>query len=198
MFHLLTHKLGARARSSDKRERQSLSASRSTFAHSQQQRSSRSLFSGPPDSHFAAPPPPAYPEEEEDLPVSPLRQLLDAINMSVLPASLRLSALAQAVEFFDHRDRAMHDAELREGGAFVLYHKLALVSRLSRCGEARDGEEAGGGGDAAARRKAERSTDGSSGAAPAHHLLNYQQSLRHSLAVQQQTEFDKEIAMICS
>ena len=30
----------------------------------------------------------------------------------------------------------MHDAELREGGAFILYHKLGLVLQLSRCGEA--------------------------------------------------------------
>ncbi|KAL7552948.1 hypothetical protein ACHAWF_017317 [Thalassiosira exigua] len=133
----------------------------------------------------------AWPEEEEeDLPVSPLRQLLDAVNMSILPASLRLSSLAQAVEFFDHRDRAMHDAELREGGAFVLYHKLGLVLRLSRCGEA-------------AVEEAEASVGGSAkkaGAAggPANHYLSYQQSLANSLALQQQSEFDKEIAMICS
>ncbi|KAL3785845.1 hypothetical protein ACHAW5_000153 [Stephanodiscus triporus] len=85
-------------------------------------------------------------EEEECLPVSPLRQLLDAINMSILPTSLRLSSLAQAVEFFDHRDRAMHDAELREGGAFVLYHKLGLVLRLSKSGEAALSAGIGGGG----------------------------------------------------
>ena len=84
--------------------------------------------------------------EDGDLPVSPLRQLLDAINMSILPTSLRLSSLAQAVEFFDHRDRAMHDAELREGGAFVLYHKLGLVLRLSRCGELALLSGGGGGG----------------------------------------------------
>ena len=53
--------------------------------------------------------------------VSPLRQLLDAINMSILPSSLRLSSLAMAVEFFDHRDRSMHDVELIEGAAYVLY-----------------------------------------------------------------------------
>ena len=112
-----------------------------------------------------------YQEEEEDLSVSPLRQLLDAINMSILLTSLRLSSLAQAVEFFDHRDRAMHDSELREGGAFILYHKLGLVLRLSRCGESVMDES---------------SNDGD------------QQSLANSLAVQQQTECDKEIAMICS
>lgn len=70
-------------------------------------------------------------EEEEEVPVSPLRQLFDAINMSILPTSLRLSSLAQAVEFFDHRDRAMHDSELREGAAYVLYHKLGLALRLA-------------------------------------------------------------------
>jgi len=124
-----------------------------------------------------------YQEEEEDLPVSPLRQLLDAINMSILPTSLRLSSLAQAVEFFDHRDRAMHDAELREGGAFVLYHKLGLVLRLSRCGES--ALEEGG------------TTKKGPNAGP-NQYLSYQQSLANSLAAQQQTEFDKEIAMICS
>ena len=45
---------------------------------------------------------------DEALPVSPLRQLLDAINMSILPTSLRLSSLAQAVEFFDHRDNSLN------------------------------------------------------------------------------------------
>jgi hypothetical protein len=56
--------------------------------------------------------------------------------MSILPSSLRLSSLAQAVEFFDHRDRSMHDVELLEGAAYVFFHKLGLVLRLSKCGEA--------------------------------------------------------------
>lgn len=133
-------------------------------------------------------------EMEESLPVSPLRQLLDAVNMSILPTSLRLSSLAQAVEFFDHRDRSMHDAELKEGAAFVLYHKLGLVLRLSKSGEAALNNDGGidnsnigvgGGSESASSKKM-------------NHYLNYQQSLANSLMVQQQSEFDKEIAMICS
>lgn len=133
--------------------------------------------------------------EQEEMPVSPLRQLLDAINMSILPTSLRLSSLAQAVEFFDHRDRAMHDAELREGGAFVLYHKLGLVLQLSRCGEtALEMEDQGN------TKKSEGGggRSGSGGPGMNSHYMSYQQTLVNSLAVQQQAEFDKEIAMICS
>ena len=131
-------------------------------------------------------------EEEEVEAVSPLRQLLDAINMSILPTSLRLSGLAQAVEFFDHRDKAMHDAELREGGAFVLYHKLGLVLRLSRCG---DHEQ-----DAAGMRNhgsLDKKGGGPNGGNP-NQMMSYQQHLHHSMLMQQQSEFDKEIAMICS
>mmetsp|Transcript_8174 Transcript_8174/g.22757 ORF Transcript_8174/g.22757 Transcript_8174/m.22757 type:complete len:917 (+) Transcript_8174:190-2940(+) len=56
-----------------------------------------------------------------------LRQLLDAVNMSILPASIRLTALQQASDYFDHRDRTQHDLELREGAAAVLYQKLAFA-----------------------------------------------------------------------
>ncbi|KAL9178326.1 hypothetical protein ACHAXT_001754 [Thalassiosira profunda] len=126
-----------------------------------------------------------YEEEDEDLPVSPLRQLLDAVNMSVLPASLRLASLAQAVEFFDHRERATHDAELREGAAFVLYQKLGLALRLSQSGEAvEEGITAKAGG-------------GHNGG-PTNHYASYQRTLANSLAVQRQAESDKEIAVICS
>ena len=156
----------------------SLKGSNSNSSHNQSSYNQSSRRSGFSDEYFD--------EEEEDLPVSPLRQLLDAINMSILPTSLRLSSLAQAVEFFDHRDRAMHDAELREGGAFVLYHKLGLVLRLSRCGEAT----------IEASTKSTKKAGGGNG--PTNHYLSYQQTLANSLAVQQQTEFDKEIAMICS
>lgn len=64
------------------------------------------------------------PVEEEQ---SPLRQLLDALNMTILPHELRLTTLAQATEFFDHRDRAAHDLELSERAAAVLYQKLAFA-----------------------------------------------------------------------
>jgi len=131
-------------------------------------------------------------EVEENLPVSPLRQLLDALNMSILPTSLRLSSLAQAVEFFDHRERSMHDAELREGGAFVLYHKLGLVLQLSKSGMAQMTEGEGGVMDKDAKAK------NNGMGATMNHYLSYQQSLANSLMVQQQSEFDKEIAMICS
>jgi hypothetical protein len=142
---------------------------------------------------------------DEVLPVSPLRQLLDAINMSILPTSLRLSSLAQAVEFFDHRDRAMHDAELREGGGFVLYHKLGLVLRLSRSGDAAS-SGLGGSGSMDVNSSIKSSGVGGlgiggmaglTGGGP-NHLLSYQRSLANSLALQQQSEFDKEIAMVCS
>lgn len=63
--------------------------------------------------------------------VSPLRQLLDAVNMSILPHDLRLSSISQACGFFDHRDRMTHDSELREGAAFILYQKLSFALSLS-------------------------------------------------------------------
>lgn len=62
--------------------------------------------------------------------ISPLRQLLDAVNMSILPDDLRLSSIQQACQFFDHTDRSMHDVELREGAAFILYQKLAFCLSL--------------------------------------------------------------------
>ena len=142
-------------------------------------------------------------EEEEDLPPSPLRQLLDAINMSILPTSLRLSSLSQAVEFFDHRDRAMHDAELREGAAFVLYHKLGLVLRLSKSCEMERLHEmngslnssggmmggAGGGGMMGGMMSSSRKPGG---------MGNNPYLMSHYNSSQQQSEHDKEIAMICS
>lgn len=169
-------------------------------------------------------------EEEEDdiepLPISPYRQLIDAINMSILPTSLRLSSLAQACEFFDHRDKSIHDAELREGAAFVLYHKLAFVLRLSRCGEI-DGEmeergkllEGGGAGTSGGSTSGGGTKDhhlnllggsmvggsfvagggsGSSGRAMMNHQQTYQRHLVNSTHLQKQSEHDKEIAMICS
>lgn len=132
-------------------------------------------------------------EEEEEVPLSPLRQLLDAINMAILPTSLRLSSLAQAVEFFDHRDRAMHDSELREGAAYVLYHKLGLALRLSRCREVNcegEGVFAVTGGPLSPPNK------GMSGVP--NHYLSYQQQSASSAQLHHQSEFDKEIAMICS
>ncbi|KAL3791020.1 hypothetical protein HJC23_003009 [Cyclotella cryptica] len=130
---------------------------------------------------------PPMEEEEEDLPPSPLRQLLDAVNMSILPNTLRLSSLAQAVEFFDHRDRAMHDSELQEGAAYVLYHKLGLALRLSK---GMDTEEA----DTAAHASALLPNK----TGEPKHYLSYQQHLASSTQLQQQSEYDKEIAMICS
>jgi hypothetical protein len=121
-------------------------------------------------------------EEEEDLPPSPLRQLLDAINMSILPNSLRLSSLAQAVEFFDHRDRAMHDSELQEGSAYVLYHKLGLALRLSKGMESEESE----------------ATPSPFPHRGPNHYAAYQQHLGSSMAMHRQSEHDKEIAMICS
>lgn len=132
-------------------------------------------------------------EEEEEVPVSPLRQLLDAINMAILPTSLRLSSLAQAVEFFDHRDRAMHDSELREGAAYVLYHKLGLALRLSRCREVNcegEGVFAVTGGPLSPPNKRMSGVP--------NHYLSYQQHSASSAQLHHQSEFDKEIAMICS
>ncbi len=134
-------------------------------------------------------------DEEEDLPPSPLRQLLDAINMSILPSSLRLSSLSQALEFFDHRDRAMHDAELREGAAFVLYHKLGLILKLSKSsemeriyetsGSSGSGMMGGGMGESSSRKPG-----GSN-----HYMMAHYNTTAH---IQQQSEHDKEIAMVCS
>ena len=152
------------------------------------------------------------PDEEEELPISPYRQLLDAINMSILPSSLRLSSLAQACEFFDHRDRAIHDAELREGAAFVLYHKLAFVLRLSRCGEI-DGEmeerakmmqegRSGVSGGEGMTMEGKDVTAGMSSSMNSKMMMNHQQTYQRHLVsstqVQKQSEHDKEIAMICS
>jgi len=63
--------------------------------------------------------------------VSPLRLLLDAVNMSILPHDLRLASIQQAVGFFDHRDRTTHDNELRQGAANILYQKLAFALSLN-------------------------------------------------------------------
>jgi len=144
-------------------------------------------------------------QEQELLPISPQRQLIDAINMSILPTSLRLSSLAQACEFFDHRDKSLHDVELREGAAFVLYHKLAFVLRLCRCGEIDvEMEERGKGGEVYNNNK-----DIIGGAAASYgvgrnttmimnHQQTYQRHLVTSIQLQKQSEHDKEIAMICS
>jgi hypothetical protein len=144
--------------------------------------------------------------EEDLLPFSPYRQLLDAINMSILPSSLRLSSLAQACEFFDHRDRAIHDAELREGAAFVLYHKLAFVIRLVRCGEIDlEMEERAklihGGGEATTIEGVNNNKDNLVGGRrnnTTNHQQIYQRHLVSSAQIQKQAEHDKEIAMICS
>jgi hypothetical protein len=156
-------------------ERQYASLQRSFADRNQallQQQSSSSRLDVPP-----------IEEEEEDLPPTPLRQLLDAINMSILPNTLRLSSLAQAVEFFDHRDRAMHDSELQEGAAYVLYHKLGLPLRLSK---GIDLEES------------ENSNPSPYPKNGPNHMLTYQQHLASSTQLHQQSEYDKEIAMICS
>jgi len=158
-------------------------------------------------------------DEGEPLPISPYRQLIDAINMSILPTSLRLSSLAQACEFFDHRDKSIHDAELREGAAFVLYHKLAFVLRLSRCGEIdgemeergklMEGTSTSGGGSVTKDHHSNLlggmvggdSIGGmgvSSGRAMMNHQQTYQRHLVSSTQLQKQSEHDKEIAMICS
>ncbi|KAL7492550.1 hypothetical protein ACHAWT_001621 [Skeletonema menzelii] len=158
-------------------------------------------------------------DERESLPISPYRQLIDAINMSILPTSLRLSSLAQACEFFDHRDKSIHDAELREGAAFVLYHKLAFVLRLSRCGEI-DGEMeeraklmmegssvgVGGGGTTKDNVHLNHLLGGGGGSSSSgrnmmmtmNHQHTYQRHLANSTQLQKQSEHDKEIAMICS
>jgi uncharacterized protein GlcG (DUF336 family) len=50
--------------------------------------------------------------------------------MSILPHDVRLNAIVEAVEHFDHKDRARHDYELHEGAARIIYQKLALVLTL--------------------------------------------------------------------
>lgn len=50
--------------------------------------------------------------------------------MSILPHDVRLNAIVEAAEHFDHRDRARHDYELHEGAARIIYQKLALVLTL--------------------------------------------------------------------
>lgn len=52
------------------------------------------------------------------------------LNMSILPHDVRLNAIVQATEHFDHRDKARHDYELHEGAARILYQKLAFVLTL--------------------------------------------------------------------
>lgn len=71
-------------------------------------------------------------QEEEVGGVSPLRQLLDALNMSILPHDLRLSAIVKALDTFDHRDKRKHDFELCEGSARILYQKLAFALALQQ------------------------------------------------------------------
>jgi len=61
---------------------------------------------------------------------SPLQKVLDELNMSILPHDVRLNAIVQAAEHFDHRDRARHDYELNEGAARIIYQKIAFVSIL--------------------------------------------------------------------
>mmetsp|Transcript_17132 Transcript_17132/g.25437 ORF Transcript_17132/g.25437 Transcript_17132/m.25437 type:complete len:650 (-) Transcript_17132:701-2650(-) len=75
-----------------------------------------------PESHLGASPEPV---------ISPLRQMLDAVNMTILPHDVRVSCIAQACDFFDHRDRVAHDSELREGAANVLLQKLAFALHLN-------------------------------------------------------------------
>ncbi len=140
------------------------------------------------------------------LQVSPVRQLLDVINMSILPSFLRLASLTQAMEFLDHRDKNIHDSELRdEGVAFVLYQKLGLVLQLSRCcsdvilferGVGGNGSFGSGGMDNVAKRSLGGESVGSSSSTQ--HNSSHPQSLAIASALQRQSEFDKEIAMICS
>ena len=37
------------------------------------------------------------------------------LNMSILPHDVRLNAIVEGAEHFDHRDKARHDYELHEG-----------------------------------------------------------------------------------
>ncbi len=50
--------------------------------------------------------------------------------MSILPHDIRLNAIVEAAEHFDHRDKARHDYELHEGAARIIYQKLAFVLTL--------------------------------------------------------------------
>ena len=68
------------------------------------------------------------PPSHQEQTLEEVRELLDAVNMAIFPASVRLASLRLAAEFFDHRDRTWHDAELREGAAAVLYQKLAFIA----------------------------------------------------------------------
>ena len=87
---------------------------------------------------------------------------------------------------------------------------MGLALRLSRCGEVAvaalpssstisavgitSGDCPGGG----VHRSSFQSAGGNSGLFMGNHYLSYQHSLANSLALQQQTEYDKEIAMVCS
>mmetsp|Transcript_24955 Transcript_24955/g.37315 ORF Transcript_24955/g.37315 Transcript_24955/m.37315 type:complete len:716 (-) Transcript_24955:1701-3848(-) len=62
--------------------------------------------------------------------MSPLQKVLDELNMSILPHDIRLNAIVEAAEHFDHRDKARHDYELHEGAARIIYQKLAFVLTL--------------------------------------------------------------------
>lgn len=74
-------------------------------------------------------------------PTNLVTSFIVAVNMSILPHDLRLSAIEQAAGFFDHRDRLTHDNELREGAANVLYQKLAFALSIS-CHSYDDKEDA--------------------------------------------------------
>jgi len=119
--------------------------------------------------------------------VSPLRQLLDAVNMSILPHDLRLSSISQACGFFDHRDRMTHDSELREGAAFILYQKLAFALSLSsshaNTTSMTDVVKAAAG-----------PTSGSAGSKSAAAAL----SALHQRASADASDADHEIALLCS
>ena len=140
--------------------------------------------------------------------VSPVRQLLDVINMSILPSELRLISLTQAMEFLDHRDKNVHDAELRDDGvAFVLYQKLGLVLQLSRCCSDVVLYERGAGGrailgsggmDNVAKRRPSLGGESVGSSSSTQCNSRHPQSFAIALALQRQSDFDKEIAMLCS
>jgi hypothetical protein len=163
------------------------------------------------------PPPPEYDDNDDDIllapimAVSPVRQLLDVINMSILPSSLRLASLTQAMEFLDHRDKNMHDAELREEGvAFVLYQKLGLALQFSRCCDVVVYELGGGGGGGGSGSVGNGSSTNkwdkrrpslggvSVGSGSTQQSSSHPHSFDVALAMQRQLELDKEIVMICS
>mmetsp|Transcript_29512 Transcript_29512/g.41305 ORF Transcript_29512/g.41305 Transcript_29512/m.41305 type:complete len:680 (-) Transcript_29512:384-2423(-) len=122
--------------------------------------------------------------------VSPLRQLLDAVNMSILPHDLRLSSITQACGFFDHRDRMTHDAELQEGAAFILYQKLsfalALGSQIQSYGDGFGVGQGGLDGTAASVISGSGTTSPATGPTP-----RFRASVDSSDA-------DHEIALLCS